>query len=366
MKYDGNLTIKGGTITGGTFQTATSGKRITITGADNYLKGYDNNGFNAIVIGGTYGAGISCDKQNLTTDFPAIIGTIDNGGSMSAVYGKITGTAFQVTAGGYPHGSAVEGSSTGYGFGGYFNCDYSNSPEALVGYNSGGGSGSHGVRGVAKINGLSTYSGGLVAASNGFDFYADGAGTNYGPFTGAHDSLYLKTDTLIEGDIVVDDQFIARNGWSNTLFSVKHSTTSKQKNVIGIVSVNLGEFSLTSFPPAVFTETEEYIAEKLNTFGILEEVVCTRVITIPEWNQTLVDTYNRTCVNAIGEGQLNVCGENGNIVAGDYIVTSSTPGKGMKQDDDLLHNYTVAKARESVTFTSPTEIKIVACIYVCG
>ena len=54
------------------------------------------------------------------------------------------------------------------------------------------------------------------------------------------------------------------------------------------------------------------------------------------------------------------------IEIGDYITTSSMPGKGMKQDDDLLHNYTVAKARENVTFSSPTEVKQIACSYHCG
>ena len=34
---------------------------------------------------------------------------------------------------------------------------------------------------------------------------------------------------------------------------------------------------------------------------------------------------------------------NGNIENGDFITTSLLPGIGMKQDDDLLHNYTVAK-----------------------
>jgi hypothetical protein len=71
-------------------------------------------------------------------------------------------------------------------------------------------------------------------------------------------------------------------------------------------------------------------------------------------------------VNALGEGQVNVCGENGDIEAGDLIVTSSMPGKGMRQDDDLIRSYTVAKSRESVTFSSPDEVKMIACIYMCG
>jgi hypothetical protein len=76
--------------------------------------------------------------------------------------------------------------------------------------------------------------------------------------------------------------------------------------------------------------------------------------------------YKRVIFNALGEGMVNVCGENGDIEAGDYITTSNTLGKGMKQSDDVTHNYTVAKARESVTFTSPDEVKMVACIYLCG
>jgi hypothetical protein len=71
-------------------------------------------------------------------------------------------------------------------------------------------------------------------------------------------------------------------------------------------------------------------------------------------------------INALGEGQLNVCGENGNIEAGDLIVTSSMPGKGMRQDDELVRNYTVAKARESVVFDSPGQVKMIACTYLCG
>jgi hypothetical protein len=71
-------------------------------------------------------------------------------------------------------------------------------------------------------------------------------------------------------------------------------------------------------------------------------------------------------MNSLGEGQMNICGEGGNLAIGDLIVTSSLPGKGMKQADDLVHSYTVAKSREVVTFSSPTEVKMVACIYMCG
>ena len=80
----------------------------------------------------------------------------------------------------------------------------------------------------------------------------------------------------------------------------------------------------------------------------------------------ILDTNKIITINAVGEGAINVCGENGDFEAGDLIVTSSTPGKGMKQDDDIVRSYTVAKVRENVAFSDPTEVKLVACIYLCG
>jgi hypothetical protein len=81
---------------------------------------------------------------------------------------------------------------------------------------------------------------------------------------------------------------------------------------------------------------------------------------------TYGETHDCVSINSVGEGCINVIGEGGNLEAGDLIVTSSTPGKGMKQADDIVRSYTVAKAREDVTFDSPTQVKMVACIYLCG
>ena len=59
---------------------------------------------------------------------------------------------------------------------------------------------------------------------------------------------------------------------------------------------------------------------------------------------------NRVFINAIGEGAIWVCNINGNLENGDYITTCEIPGYGMKQDDDLLHNYTVAKITMNCNF----------------
>ena len=56
----------------------------------------------------------------------------------------------------------------------------------------------------------------------------------------------------------------------------------------------------------------------------------------------------------------------GDIEIGDLISSSSTTGKGMKQDDDIVRSCTVGKAREAVTFASASTVKQIACIYMCG
>ena len=58
----------------------------------------------------------------------------------------------------------------------------------------------------------------------------------------------------------------------------------------------------------------------------------------------------RLIVNSVGEGAMWIINSNGNIENGDYITSSDYLGYGEKQDDDLLHNYTVAKATIDCNF----------------
>lgn len=83
---------------------------------------------------------------------------------------------------------------------------------------------------------------------------------------------------------------------------------------------------------------------------------CFGVISIAEDPDTRTETHGvftsimkkeegdtRVYVNSVGEGGIWVINSNGSLESGDYITTSDVGGYGMKQDDDLLHNYTVAK-----------------------
>lgn len=333
MTWDGSsLTVTGGTITGGTIRTASSGTRVELASSDNTLKVYS--GATVTLQAGGSGLGSILKVNSTTLSGPAVWGV--NTGA-AGVYGEATS------------GYGVYGvSSSSHGVYGV-----SSSNESIRGQASSAGGSNHAVRGVNTNGTGSGNTAGLVGAANGYDFYADGAGTNYGPFTGTHDALTELGDTFTVGDIVIDTQVIRRNGISSAITLVKSSTTPNQKAALGVVCAE--PRSLTQIHPAAYVKGFEEDPETHAYVQVMQP-----------YYEPDCQLYNIMAVNALGEGQINVCGEGGDIQAGDLIVTSSTPGKGMKQADDIVRAITVAKARESVTFSSPTEVKQIACIYLCG
>jgi hypothetical protein len=68
------------------------------------------------------------------------------------------------------------------------------------------------------------------------------------------------------------------------------------------------------------------------------------------------DGDERVIVNSLGEGGMWVCDVDGPLENGDYVTTCSIPGYGTKQDDDLLHNYTVAKITQDCDFDLESEL----------
>ena len=96
-----------------------------------------------------------------------------------------------------------------------------------------------------------------------------------------------------------------------------------------------------------------------------------------------INDDKRIYINSIGEGGIWVVNTNGNLENGDYIQSSSVVGLGEKQDDDILHSYTVAKITcdcdfelntdnyECIEFVDPTsgntyKKAFVGCTYHCG
>jgi hypothetical protein len=157
------------------------------------------------------------------------------------------------------------------------------------------------------------------------------------PFTGAHVG-FTKDINAVDGDILIDNIILLRRHISDTISEAMVSSVPNQKGAIGVLAGRP-----TEVPRKFFDETSDAYIEP-----------------------SLLVSSEYIHMNALGEGQINVCGENGNIEKGDLIVTSAIPGKGMRQSDDIVRSYTVAKARESVSFSSTSEVKMIACIYMCG
>lgn len=171
------------------------------------------------------------------------------------------------------------------------------------------------------------------------------------PFTAGHDGLQLLTEQQPEvGDIMVDVQLIAADNINDSITQMTPSTTANQKGAIGVFVGVAG----SDFVPA---SLGHYVAGPKGVMNIF--------VFKPEY-ENIYETYRPIAINAIGEGKINVCGQGGDIAIGDLIACSDMAGKGMKQSDDVFHSYTVAKARENVTFSSPTEVKQIACIYMGG
>ena len=370
-------TTSGGGTGTPTFQTAiaqfTFDGVVTFSNSTSITNGTDTLTTNGLLASGDAAADINA---NVTT----IDGSKITTGSVTADYVTsnisltspvITGGTIKIGTGNTPSGNSFEVASNGMIWTDLivdcrilatnFHSSTSNAiyastrhaKEAIIGLVSGTNSSTsaHGIRGINYYSDSATgrvSTSGLVGTAANFDFYADGGGTNYGPFTGAHDCLVANSNTVSIGDLVVDVECVARRGLSNTLFEVETSSSTNQAACIGVVVADNG--ALSNHSPAAFITGFTDDGVKMMSSGY----------------ELAKNNYQLMAINAVGEGQLNITGEGGNLTAGDLIVASSTAGKGMKQADDFVRSYTVARVRESVSFSSPNEQKLVACIYLCG
>jgi len=170
---------------------------------------------------------------------------------------------------------------------------------------------------------------------------SNGGITYHSSFTGQHASIIDKSETLKEGMIVASTgQIWHGNTMDTALPKVQVSTKANDKTVFGVLHVLEGRHDgyVSASPPK---ETEQHIE-----------------------------------VNSIGEGRILVTNFGGNIENGDYITSSVIGGYGMKQEDDLLHSYTVAKCTENINWENITDtiehngqtykVYLSACTYHCG
>ena len=301
---------------------------------------------------------INADRINANTITAAKLqyGTSLSSGSTTWGIGAGASVAGVTGVGAFGTGSsaaALAAGSNGGLFGGsvgatgYGNANISSGTWTTAGVlGNGSGAGGYFVRTGSTNVTLANASYGLETASSIY------VGGSYLPFTGSHEAIVSDTVSLEAGDIMVDVSVIASLGVSTVLTEVSLSSAPNQKTAIGVFS---------------YAAESDYVSPTLQEdITVLSEIeVVTPVYqTKAEYTDTMAGKKT-VYINAVGEGMINVCGESGDIEQGDLIVTSSIVGKGMKQGDDIIRSYTVAKARESATFSS-SETKTIACIYLCG
>ena len=98
------------------------------------------------------------------------------------------------------------------------------------------------------------------------------------------------------------------------------------------------------------------VAEDKACFGVVSSIEKPTPKRIQITNGIISDSKkergdNRAIVNSVGEGAIWVVNTGGPLESGDYITTSNVAGYGQKQEDDVLHNYTVAKITMDCDFT---------------
>jgi hypothetical protein len=173
-------------------------------------------------------------------------------------------------------------------------------------------------------------------------------------FTGAH---FYSTDAIV--DAAADDGTVAYLAVGDAVRLVNgkvlRSTAPNQKDVVGIfmgmTSVYKNSLTNETSTPAKLDENEQVIEPEVLVW------------------QAAVASVGDNRDFSITQDSLrgfNVCNENGPIEAGDYLVSSSTPGYLMKQSDDLMRSSTVGKALETVTFDADGKASGVYGYVYCG
>ena len=171
-----------------------------------------------------------------------------------------------------------------------------------------------------------------------FDSPINIAGTSVSSFTGKH--ICFPDGDIDEGLIV-------------------SANKNKYVSLNGSIETGLGAIKSDESLPVVSLSN---VSNDRSVFGVIHKIEKegTKRITNFDGINTEVQKLpgdNRVIVNSIGEGAMWVTNTNGNLVSGDYITTSNVAGYGQRQDDDILHNYTVAKITMDCDF-NPQEVPL--------
>ena len=190
---------------------------------------------------------------------------------------------------------------------------------------------------LKKLNGLDDLD--YKYYINGYSSSTTGA---FNDFTGQH-RCFSETITL-----------------SNNIIGYIVSTTSKYKLVGSKNKNKIKNITINDSLPIIELSS---IQKDKKVFGVIsdgdDKESSTRIMKSGIWNTEtpLPENDLRLHINSLGEGAIWVSDFNGPLENGDYITTSNITGIGMKQDNEMLMNYTVAKITMDCDFNPQMELE---------
>jgi hypothetical protein len=128
--------------------------------------------------------------------------------------------------------------------------------------------------------------------------------------------------------------------------SVQEIATELPNVKTGVSNVNVSNVDnyhgliVSANKPDVYISTSSYDTK---CYGVVSE-------------ENVETINNEILINTSRDGKVYVI-DTENLQSGDYITTSNVAGYGMKQSDNLVHNYTVAKILQDCDF-NPTQVPI--------
>jgi hypothetical protein len=141
--------------------------------------------------------------------------------------------------------------------------------------------------------------------------------------------------------------------FTDTSIGLIVSATGRINNIVRQYDYDISStITGTNATPVVDLASTYKDPKVLGVIGDYERQIGSRQVGDQMWACEYKD--RRLCVNSTGEGAIWVSDKDGSITNGDLITTSVIPGVGTKQDDDIVHSYTVAKATMDCTFDPAT------------
>jgi hypothetical protein len=337
------------------------GKAVDSSGAGVYGQNFVDLGYNYGYLGGntyavygTYGTSgpygyIGGSNYGVYAEHRANGHWARLGTPWEGVYASATGNAYGVR-GVSESGQGVRGdgnSSSGYGV-------YGTGWYAVYG-DGGGGYGGRFHAETASGDGVWAVGAryGVYGSGNTFGLYGNGglmvqkSGATVGTFNRTSNDgtiISFQQDGTQEGSISVSLGTVSYNA-----FVGAHWTQLKdgqEEMAVGTIVVSAGETIPVTSGSEKFIYVEKSIKRKQKTvYGVWHGKSANSAEGYPFNNGKPV--YQ---IASLGLYFIRVTDTNGNVSNGDYIQSSPRPGEGERQQDDILHSYTVGKALVDVNW----------------